>query len=151
MRALGSSTQVERVQITPPAGLCNEQYDGLFSGPPHLLSRLYAETLQVPSSSEIKLVSSSITPERFPLPNYPPIGRAAHVEGAINLRALISEDGKLHDVTRISGPPLLALPTANTIKVAWLFDKKYAGRTVDISFQFDLNCNASRRDPDLAR
>ena len=129
--------------------LASGSFDDLFSSPPHVLSRLYAETLQTPQVSMIRLLSSSIAPINSPLPNYPPIGRAAHVEGTLRMHATISPSGSLIDITRLGGPQLLVSNTTNTLEALWSFDKAYAGKPVDIELGFDLNCNTSRRDPDL--
>ena len=133
------------------SNLAAGQYDDLFASPSHVLSRLYAETLQTRQVSTIRLLSSSIAPITSPSPNYPPIGRAAHVEGTLQMHATILLSGRLIDITRVSGPELLVLNTTNTLKALWSFDKVNAGKPVDIVLGFDLNCNTSRRDPDLPR
>jgi TonB family protein len=40
-------------------------------------------------------------------PTYPPIARAAHVSGAVVLRAIIGKDGLVEDLEVISGPEML--------------------------------------------
>jgi protein TonB len=42
-----------------------------------------------------------------PTPVYPPIAKAAHVQGTVILHAIISKQGTIEQLTVISGPPML--------------------------------------------
>jgi protein TonB len=42
-----------------------------------------------------------------PEPVYPPIAKAAHVQGTVILHAIISKQGTIEQLTVISGPPML--------------------------------------------
>jgi len=42
-----------------------------------------------------------------PDPVYPPIAKAAHVQGAVILHATISKQGTIEGLNAISGPPML--------------------------------------------
>jgi protein TonB len=39
---------------------------------------------------------------------YPPIAKAAHVQGAVILHAVISKQGTIENLQVVSGPPMLA-------------------------------------------
>jgi len=41
-------------------------------------------------------------------PDYPEIARAMHLSGTVRLRALISTDGRVRELTVLSGNPILA-------------------------------------------
>ncbi len=43
-----------------------------------------------------------------PDPVYPPIAKAAHVQGAVILHAVISKQGTIENLQVVSGPPMLA-------------------------------------------
>jgi TonB family protein len=49
-------------------------------------------------------------------PEYPPVARAAHVGGAVVLRALISEDGSIETLSVISGPPMLVKAAMDAVE-----------------------------------
>jgi TonB family protein len=55
-------------------------------------------------------VAAGLEPGRIlqmPVPRYPPIARAAHAEGEIQVHIIISEEGKVIAAAAISGHPLL--------------------------------------------
>jgi len=43
-------------------------------------------------------------------PNYPPLARQNHIQGTVRLHTLIDKDGKVIEVTYVSGPPMLFRP-----------------------------------------
>jgi len=49
-------------------------------------------------------------------PVYPPIAKAAHVQGIVVMRALISKTGDIEDLNVISGPPLLVPAAMDAVK-----------------------------------
>jgi protein TonB len=50
------------------------------------------------------------------LPIYPDLAVRTHIEGAVVLDATIGEDGKLHDITVVSGHPLLVPAALDCVK-----------------------------------
>jgi protein TonB len=50
------------------------------------------------------------------LPVYPELAVRTHVEGAVVLDATIGQDGKLHDITVVSGHPLLVPAALDCVK-----------------------------------
>lgn len=65
-------------------------------------------------------------------PEYPDIARIAHITGAVELRVIIGEDGRVHALHIITGHPLLAPAAYNAVR-QWEF-KPYVenGKTVPI-------------------
>jgi periplasmic protein TonB len=53
-------------------------------------------------------------------PSYPPIARAAHVEGIVILEAVIGEDGAVRDVRVLRSIPLLDLAAVDAVR-QWRF------------------------------
>jgi protein TonB len=49
-------------------------------------------------------------------PIYPPIAKAAHVQGTVVLHALISKTGSIEDLTVISGPQMLQNAALEAVK-----------------------------------
>lgn len=52
-----------------------------------------------------------------PAPNYPPLARQAHVQGAVQLHIVIGVDGKVKTVQLVSGHPLLAMAAESAVRV----------------------------------
>jgi len=63
-------------------------------------------------------------------PEYPYEAKLKRIEGAVKLRAIVGEDGHVHGLHIISGPPLLAQEAYNAVR-QWVF-KPYVekGRTL---------------------
>jgi protein TonB len=53
-------------------------------------------------------------------PSYPPIARAAHVEGIVILEAVIGEDGAVRDVRLLRSIPLLNAAAVEAVR-QWRF------------------------------
>jgi protein TonB len=49
-------------------------------------------------------------------PVYPSIAKAIHLEGTVNLRAIIKTDGTVGDLTLVSGSPILALAAEAAVR-----------------------------------
>ena len=54
-------------------------------------------------------------------PIYPPLARAAHIEGAVRLEFVLNRDGDPSSVTVVSGHPMLVPATVATVKT-WKFE-----------------------------
>jgi TonB family protein len=72
-------------------------------------------------------------------PEYPPIARQLKIEGAVELEAVVSENGTVEKVNIVSGNPVLTRPAADAVK-KW----KYApftseGKTVKASVPVSLS------------
>jgi periplasmic protein TonB len=53
-------------------------------------------------------------------PEYPPLARAAHVSGTVQLRAIIARDGTVRELQVMSGNPLL-LQAARAAVLQWRY------------------------------
>jgi protein TonB len=76
-------------------------------------------------------------------PEYPPIARTGHIEGAVVLQAIIGKDGKVKNVRVISGHPMLAQAAQNAVK-QWEY-KPYVlnGQPVEIDTNITVNFKLS--------
>ena len=50
------------------------------------------------------------------LPQYPPIAKAAHVQGVVVLHAIISKQGTIENLQVISGPPMLTAAALDAVR-----------------------------------
>jgi TonB family protein len=77
-----------------------------------------------------------------PDPVYPPIAKAAHVQGSVVLHAIISKTGTIESLDVISGPPMLTASAEDAVK-RWVY-KPYllngepveVETTITVSFTF---------------
>jgi TonB family protein len=67
---------------------------------------------------------------------YPPIARAAHVQGTVVVRVKLDDSGKVVDAAAISGPQLLILDVLTNVK-KWVF-KPNASKTAVIVYNFTI-------------
>jgi protein TonB len=51
-----------------------------------------------------------------PQPVYPPIAKAAHVQGVVILHAIISKNGTIENLQVVSGPPMLTAAALDAVK-----------------------------------
>lgn len=72
-------------------------------------------------------------------PEYPPLARSAHIEGAVVLQAVIGKDGKVKNVRVISGHPMLSQAAEKAVK-EWEY-KPYVlnGQPVEIDTNITVN------------
>jgi TonB family protein len=73
-------------------------------------------------------------------PVYPPIAAAAHVQGPVVLRALVSNSGVVEQVFIVSGPEMLRASAVNAVK-GWVFKPLTTGQEpvrfeTDVTFDF---------------
>lgn len=72
-------------------------------------------------------------------PDYPPMARNARVEGTVVLRGIINKNGKIAELTIISGDPLLVGSAINAVR-QWEY-KPYllGGKAVDVETLIRVN------------
>lgn len=118
-------------------GLARGAYDSLFS---ESISDLYKDSLQTPNLPLIQIASiSTELPIEPALPKYPPIARAAHVGGSISMNLKVSPDGKVSDMSGVSGPLLLQGATIDAAR-SWQFASSPNEHTETVKIDFNLNC-----------
>jgi len=67
--------------------------------------------------------AQTVVPDSLPELEYPPIARAAHVEGDVVVSFRQTPDGRTVDVTPVSGPAMLQEIAVQNVK-AWHFEPK---------------------------
>ena len=74
-----------------------------------------------------------------PDPVYPPIARAAHVQGTVVLHAIISKQGTIEKLNVVSGPPMLTASAVDAVS-RWRY-KPYLlnGEPVEVETTINVN------------
>jgi TonB family protein len=98
-----------------------------------LLLALFATTFDI-------CRAQTVVPDSLPELKYPPIARAAHVEGDVVVSFRQTPEGRTVDVTPVSGPAMLQEIAVQNVK-AWHFEPKaeLAGPAYKVTFHFRLN------------
>jgi len=68
----------------------------------------------------------------LPKPAYPPIARAAHAEGTVEVQVLVGFEGTVEAAAAISGHPLLQAAAVSAARQARFTPPKYQGEPVKI-------------------
>ncbi|SRR5579871_4060522 len=102
-----------------------------------------AQSTAPPPSSGNKLnVDSKVMRGRLVYkvaPVYPTEARRAHVEGTVTLQASIGKDGRIHDLTLISGPKELVDSAVGAVQ-QWRYSPYLKdGEAVEVSTQIQVN------------
>lgn len=115
------------------------KYDGLFNSEKKL-SQLYREALEPFPEPSVKILE--MTPAR-PVsaepPSYPPIARAAHVDGEVLVSFDVSPAGKVEKLSFESGPELLR-SAVSTAAMKWQFPASTETHLEEGQIAFKLNC-----------
>jgi TonB family protein len=69
---------------------------------------------RVSKADGLNAVTSKVSPE------YPPMARQLKIEGAVELEALVTENGTVEKVNIVSGNPVLTRPASDAVK-KWKF------------------------------
>lgn len=98
-----------------------------------LLLALFATTFGV-------CQAQTVVPDSLPKLEYPPIARAAHVQGDVVVSFRQTPEGGTVDVTPVSGPAMLRGTAVENVK-AWHFEPKaeLAAQGYKVTFHFQLN------------
>jgi protein TonB len=74
-----------------------------------------------------------------PKPVYPPLAKAARVQGTVKFQATIGKDGTIQNLQLLSGPPLL-VPSAMAAVQQWTYQPTLLnGEAVDVITTIDVN------------
>ncbi len=121
------------------AALKNGQYDGLFDSEKKL-SELYRESQEPSRLPSVQLLGvTPVPPVSADLPQYPPIARAAHVEGEVKVSFDLSSTGKVESLFFDSGSELFRASVTDAIS-KWQFPPSSDGRHEQAKIGFMLNC-----------
>jgi hypothetical protein len=116
------------------------RYDALFPGTADRVSGIFAASLVPAPSPEAKLLRSEpFEPDTFPMPVYPPIAKAAHVEGDVSFHLEVGSGCAPEEITIDDGPKLLRDAVENSVK-DWKFCQVPEGQEIQATIAFRLNC-----------
>jgi hypothetical protein len=120
-------------------------YDELFPKAKEKLSSIYsAAQVRLPSPS-VQLVSSlPFAPQDPAIPQYPPLARAARVQGPVSFTIVLDADGNPATTTFTQGHPLLLEAVRQAVHT-WKFTTDARGQMISGSIQFSLNCPTSSK------
>jgi len=119
--------------------LKNGSYDSFFDSDKKL-SEVYRESLDVTLPSSVELLSATPeTPTESKMPTYPPIAKAAHVGGEVEIAFDISQAGKPENITMTKGPEMFRSVTIDAVS-QWSFPPSSAIRHQQLKIAFRLNC-----------
>jgi TonB family protein len=123
--------------------LSSGDYDALFAGAKDKPSELYAASQRKPPTPSVELVDSSpLQPQAFAKPKYPPLARAARIEGRVVVKLEVDQAGVPSQVTIESGHPMLKGTVEESAK-SWRFPEGAADRQVIATVGFRTNCPKS--------
>lgn len=137
------STRTDESEASSPEfvrALKSGAYDGLFPGSADHPSAIYKASRKTPPAVGAVLTKiSPSNPDAFIAPTYPPIAKAARVEGDISFRLKVGAACAPEQVEITAGPKLLHQSTADAVK-RWRFCNLAAGQVVQGTIEFRLNC-----------
>jgi len=79
-----------------------------------------------------------------PKPVYPPLAKAARVQGTVKFQATISKDGTIENLQLLSGPPLLVQAAMQAVQ-QWQYKPTLLnGDPVEVITTIDVNFTLSQ-------
>ncbi len=107
---------------------------GVLNGIGNAVPKLEApKRVKVSSGVTNGLLTHKVTPE------YPPLAKQAHIQGAVVLHAVIGKDGTVKNLQVISGHPMLTSAAVNAVK-QWKYKPYYLnGQPVEIDTTIQVN------------
>ena len=76
-------------------------------------------------------------------PNYPPLAKAARVQGSVRFTATIGKDGTIQNLQLVNGPPMLVQAASDAVK-QWVYRPTLLnGEPVEVVTQIELNFSLS--------
>jgi protein TonB len=77
-------------------------------------------------------------------PLYPPLAKAARVQGVVKFEAKISKEGTIQDLKLVSGPPLLVQAALQAVQ-QWVYKPTLLnGEAVEVLTTIDVNFTLSQ-------
>ena len=121
-----------------PGGIPGGQMGGVIGG---IISSTPMAVPKVATPQRVRVsqgVSQGLLVRRVQ-PNYPPLARQARISGTVVLRAVISKDGSIENLTLVSGHPMLAPAAIDAVK-QWKY-KPYLlnGEPVEVDTEVQVN------------
>lgn len=116
------------------------RFDGLFTSSADLPSAIYSESKKPVRDAEVNLAQiAPAAPDTYIAPKYPPIAKAARMEGAVSFQLVTGDSCVVGDVNITDGPKMLHRAVIDSVK-QWKFCKLPIGTKVSGSILFQLNC-----------
>lgn len=135
----GASKSLPALDAAMIEALKNGEYDSLFNSSKKV-SELYRESQDPPRLPSVRLISvAPVSPLSAETPNYPPIARAAHVEGTVKVSFDLSLAGNVESIVYNSGPELFRVPVTEAVS-KWQFPSSSEVRHEQAEVGFLLNC-----------
>ena len=101
--------------------------------PPPVVTKAVVQRLQVGGKVQAAMLVNK------PTPTYPPLARSARIQGTVRFNAVIGTDGRIQNLTLVSGHPLLA-PAAQAAVKQWVYKPTLLnGEPVEVMTQIDVN------------
>lgn len=94
--------------------------------------------VQPPPAVSIQSVIPAV-PITSRLPVYPPIARAARVQGVVEVTFDIRADGTVANLAVVSGPKMLYQAVSDALQ-QWIFPREFSGVNGQAKVLFNLNC-----------
>jgi hypothetical protein len=139
--------QTTETKLDPEArrDLESGAYDELFPKAKEKLSSIYsAAQVRLPPPS-VQLVSSSpFTPQDPAIPQYPPLAKAARIQGLVSFTIFLDANGSPAAPVFAQGHPLLLEAVRGAVRT-WKFADAARDQTISASIQFSLNCPTSSK------
>jgi protein TonB len=121
-----------------PGGVAGGQIGGVIGG---VLSSAPAAVPKVATPQKVRVSQGVVAGllQHKVEPQYPPAARAARIQGAVVLKAIIGKDGRVDDLKVISGHPMLAQAALNAVR-QWRYKPYYLnGQPVAIDTTITVN------------
>jgi TonB family protein len=84
-------------------------------------------------------------------PVYPPLARQARLQGTVRFSAVIDKEGRVTNLTLVSGHPLLVQAAVEAVK-QWVYQPTLLnGQPVEVTTQIDLNFTLAGGSPPPAQ
>jgi protein TonB len=77
-------------------------------------------------------------------PTYPPLAKAARVQGTVKFEAVIAKDGTIQNLKVISGPPLLVNAALEAVRQWQYRPTLLNGEPVEVITTIDVNFTLSQ-------
>ena len=127
-----------------PGGIPGGQMGGVIGG---IISSTPVAVPKVATPQRVR-VSAGVTSgllDSESEPSYPPLARQARISGTVVLRAVISKDGSIENLSLVSGHPMLAPAAIEAVK-QWKY-KPYLlnGEPVEVDTEVQVNFTLGRR------
>jgi protein TonB len=77
-------------------------------------------------------------------PTYPPEAKQAHIQGVVEINAIIAKDGTIQNLEVIEGHPVLVQSALDTVR-QWVYQPTLLnGQPVEVQTEIDVNYTLSQ-------